>query len=70
MRPSIALQLYRDRIREIAMSHHVTNVRGFGSVLHGETSCCRFFPLTCEDQFENESQLSPPPSIGDAVYTV
>ena len=36
MRPSIALQTYRDRIREIALSHRVTNVRVFGSVLHGE----------------------------------
>ena len=36
MRPSIALQQYRDRIREIALSHRVTNVRVFGSVLSGE----------------------------------
>jgi predicted nucleotidyltransferase len=36
MRPSIALQHYRDRIREIALSHRVTNVRVFGSVLSGE----------------------------------
>ena len=35
MRPSVALQLYRDRIREIALSHRVTNVRVFGSVLKG-----------------------------------
>jgi len=35
MRPSIALQRYRERIREIALSHRVTNVRVFGSVLHG-----------------------------------
>lgn len=36
MRPSEALNLYRDRIREIALSHRVTNPRVFGSVLHGE----------------------------------
>jgi predicted nucleotidyltransferase len=36
MRPSIALQRHRDRIREIALSHRVTNVRVFGSVLSGE----------------------------------
>ena len=36
MRPSVALQIHRDRIREIALSHRVTNVRVFGSVLHGE----------------------------------
>lgn len=36
MRPSVALQTHRDRIREIALSHRVTNVRVFGSVLHGE----------------------------------
>lgn len=36
MRPSVALQIYRDRIREIALSHRVTNVRVFGSVLRGE----------------------------------
>jgi predicted nucleotidyltransferase len=36
MRPSIALQIYRDRIREIALSHLVTNVRMFGSALHGD----------------------------------
>lgn len=36
MRPSIALQQYRDQIREIALSHRVTNVRVFGSVLSGQ----------------------------------
>jgi hypothetical protein len=36
MRPSEALNRYRDRIREIALSHRVTNPRVFGSVLHGE----------------------------------
>lgn len=36
MRPSQALQRHRDRIREIALSHRVTNVRVFGSVLSGE----------------------------------
>lgn len=36
MRPSVALQLHRDRIREIALSHRVINPRVFGSVLCGE----------------------------------
>ena len=36
MRPSEALALHRDRIREIALSHRVTNPRVFGSVLRGE----------------------------------
>ena len=35
MRPSIALQSHRDEVREIALRHRVTNVRVFGSVLHG-----------------------------------
>jgi predicted nucleotidyltransferase len=36
MRPSQALTLHRDRIRQIALSHHVQAVRVFGSVLSGE----------------------------------
>ena len=36
MRPSIALQQHRDEIRRIALSHRVTNVRVFGSALHGD----------------------------------
>ena len=36
MRPSVALHLHRDRIREIALSHRVTNPRVFGSVLRGD----------------------------------
>ncbi|HOF51935.1 MAG TPA: nucleotidyltransferase domain-containing protein [Rhodoferax sp.] len=36
MRPSIALQTHRDAIRTIALSHRVTNVRVFGSVVHGD----------------------------------
>lgn len=36
MRPSEALNLYRSRIREIALSHRVSDVRVFGSVLRGE----------------------------------
>jgi predicted nucleotidyltransferase len=35
MRPSVALQQHRDEIRRIALSHRVTNVRVFGSALHG-----------------------------------
>ena len=33
MRPSEALALHRTRIREIALSHHVSNVRVFGSAM-------------------------------------
>jgi uncharacterized protein len=36
MRPSQALALHRARIRQIALSHHVRNVRVFGSALRGE----------------------------------
>lgn len=36
MRPSEALSLHRTRIREIALSHHVSGVRVFGSALHGD----------------------------------
>jgi hypothetical protein len=35
MRPSLALQANRQAIREIALRHHVRNVRVFGSALHG-----------------------------------
>jgi len=38
MRPSIALQTYRDTVREIALNHRVKNVRVFGSALHGENN--------------------------------
>lgn len=36
MRPSEALQLHREEVRAIALSHRVCNVRVFGSVLNGE----------------------------------
>lgn len=36
MRPSEALSLHRIRIREIALSHHVSGVRVFGSALRGD----------------------------------
>ena len=35
MLPSIALQTHREAIRRIALSHRVTHVRVFGSVVHG-----------------------------------
>ena len=35
MRPSETLKLHRDRIREIALSHRVMEVRVFGSTLRG-----------------------------------
>jgi hypothetical protein len=43
MRPSEALNLHRDRIREIVLSHRITDPRVFGFVLHGDdihTSPC------------------------------
>lgn len=36
MLPSQALSLHRIRIREIALSHRVSDVRVFGSALHGD----------------------------------
>lgn len=36
MLPSIALQTHCEAIRQIALSHRVTNVRVFGSVVHGK----------------------------------
>lgn len=36
MRPSIALKTHREAIRAIALRHRVTNVRVFGSVVHGD----------------------------------
>lgn len=32
----MALQALREAIRKIALHHRVTNVRGFGSALHGD----------------------------------
>jgi predicted nucleotidyltransferase len=36
MRPSTALDTHREAIRAIALRHRVTNVRVFGSVVHGD----------------------------------
>ena len=36
MRPSEVLSLHRSQIREIALRHRVSNVRVFGSALHGD----------------------------------
>ena len=36
MKPSVALNLHREAIREVVASHHALNARVFGSVLHGE----------------------------------
>lgn len=36
MKPSELLNLYRDQVRDIALSHRVTSVKVFGSVLHGD----------------------------------
>jgi uncharacterized protein len=38
MKPSAALQTYREEVRNIILSHRVLNARVFGSVLHGEDS--------------------------------
>jgi predicted nucleotidyltransferase len=36
MRPSIALNAYRDQIRTIVLAHHAANARVFGSVIRNE----------------------------------
>ena len=36
MRPSIALQTYREQIKSIVIAHHAVNARVFGSVIRGE----------------------------------
>jgi uncharacterized protein len=36
MRPSVALQTHREKVRSIVLKHHVLNARVFGSVLRGE----------------------------------
>jgi hypothetical protein len=36
MKPSEALNLNREAIRQVVESHHALNVRVFGSVLHGD----------------------------------
>lgn len=38
MKPSAALQIYRQQIREISLRHHTTNIRVFGSAIRGEDS--------------------------------
>lgn len=36
MLPSLALEMNRDAVREIALRHHVCNVRVFGSAISGD----------------------------------
>ena len=48
MRPSEALNLHRARIREIALSHHVSGVRVFGSALRGDDMACSDLDLLVE----------------------
>ena len=36
MRPSVALQIYREQIKAIVLAHHASNVRVFGSVIRGD----------------------------------
>jgi uncharacterized protein len=38
LRPSQAFQAHRAAVRELALRHHVLNIRVFGSVLHGDDS--------------------------------
>jgi len=38
MRPSIALNNYREQIRTIILANHTANVRVFGSVMRGKDS--------------------------------
>lgn len=38
MKPSTALDAHRDAIRRIVASHHASNARVFGSVVHGDDS--------------------------------
>lgn len=55
MRPSAALAQHRDQIRAIALSHRVTNVRVFGSVLVGEDTECSDLDLLVDPT--NETTL-------------
>lgn len=36
MKPSLALEIHRAAVREIALRYHVRDIRVFGSVLRGE----------------------------------
>jgi uncharacterized protein len=36
MKPSTAIELYREQIREIVRAHNARNPRVFGSVIHGQ----------------------------------
>ena len=36
MRPSVALQIYREQIKAIVLAHRASNVRVFGSVIRGD----------------------------------
>ena len=52
MRPSLALNAYRGAIRTIALRHRVTNVRVFGSVLHGDDTDASDLDLLVEPTSE------------------
>ena len=52
MRPSLALETHREAIREIALRHRVTNVRVFGSVLHGDDTADSDLDLLVEPTAE------------------
>ena len=48
MRPSEALTLHRTQIREIALRHRVSDVRVFGSALHGDDTASSDLDLLVE----------------------
>lgn len=50
MKPSEALLIHRDAIRRIVDSHHATNPRVFGSVLHGVDTVCSDLDLLVDPQ--------------------
>lgn len=52
VRPSEALNLHRGRIREIALSHRVCNVRVFGSAARGDDAAGSDLDLLVEPTSE------------------
>lgn len=63
MRPSLALNAHREAIRGIALRHRVTNVRVFGSVLHGDDTEDSYLDLLVEPTSETTLM-----DIGDIRY--
>jgi len=52
MKPSKALNLYRQEIRRIVEQHHAHNPRVFGSVVHGDDADNSDLDLLVEPTFE------------------